>query len=120
DVVARLATTRADLTGAEASHADAVRELARAEERLAELSLDDEVLALAGDARDVVDELGVESSRCARLADLDQLVEGRRIELDDHLRRLGPEWDRAHLVAFDASIPAADEVRRRGEVTTAL
>jgi uncharacterized protein YhaN len=76
--------------------------------------IDDQLAAVAPEVRTLVGELAVEESRRSRLAELEHAVEAQRVLLDEQLATLGPEWDREHLTGFDASIPAAEEVRRRG------
>jgi uncharacterized protein YhaN len=116
----RLSAARAELAGTEATHLKAVDDVAVIEARMAVVSVDDALDAVSGAVDDVVADLGAEAARTSRLAELDAVVDARRDELDGHLERLGPEWDRAHLAGFDVSIPAADEVRRRGDVSAGL
>jgi uncharacterized protein YhaN len=78
------------------------------------ISIDDQLAAVAPEVRSLVGELAVEESRRSRLAELEHAVQAQRELLDEQLATLGPEWSRDHLAGFDASIPAAEEVRRRG------
>ena len=120
DVASRLGVARSDRAAARAALDAAEADIAAIDRRREAIELDDAAAELSEEIEALVGELGAESARSARLAELDPLVDARRTELAAHLERLGPDWDREHLAAFDVSIPAADEVRRRGDVTEGL
>ncbi len=120
DYSARLSAARADLAAAKGTWTKASDDVVALVARRDTLTVDDGLHAMAGEIDEVAGELGAETARTARLVELDAAVEARRAELDQHLERLGPDWDRQHLAGFDVSIPAADEVRRRGDVSAGL
>lgn len=112
--VIRFEEVRAELTAASLARESADLDLATAIERR-DATVADPSLAEIGPAiRALAPELGAEESRVQRLSELDREVDLLRDQLDEQLRRLGPDWDRAHLAGLDLSIPTADDVRRRG------
>ncbi|WP_195210320.1 AAA family ATPase [Actinomarinicola tropica] len=113
-VVARFDEVRAELAAAEVALDAAELALAAAVERRDELDVDDRLVELGPVAQAVGAEIVAEDARTERLSELDREIDVERGQLDELLGRLGTGWDRAHLDAFDVSIPAADDVRRRG------
>jgi uncharacterized protein YhaN len=104
----------AELSAAQRALDEATVAAGAAEKKRDAIVLDDQLAAVAPEVRTLVGELAVEESRRARLVELEHAVAAQRQLLDEQLATLGPDWDRDQLAAFDVSIPAAEEVRRRG------
>jgi uncharacterized protein YhaN len=104
----------AELSAAQRALDEATVASGAAQKKRDAIVTDDLFAAVAPEVRALVAELAVEESRRARLAELEHAVEAQRALLDEQLATVGPDWDRDHLARFDASIPAAEEVRRRG------
>lgn len=114
-LVVRFDEVRAELAAAELALSEAESELVAATDRRAEIVVDERLADLATLAREVASEIAAEDARTHRLTELDREIDDLGDHLQDQLERLGPSWDRAHLDAVDVSIPAAEEVRRRGD-----
>lgn len=104
----------AELAAAQRALDEATVAAGAAEKKRDAIRIDDQLAAVAPEVRTLVGELAVEEARRVRLGELEHAVATQRQLLDEQLATLGPEWDRDQLAAFDASIPAAEEVRRRG------
>ena len=120
DFATRLSAARADIVAARQERTTAEDDVAAVRARRNAIDVAENLHALAAEIEEVANDLATEAARTNRLVELDGVIDARRTELEGHLSRLGPEWDRAHLTAFDVSIPAADEVRRRGDVSAGL
>lgn len=114
ETVARFEELRAELAAAVVALDAAELDLATATERRDAVVVDPDLDELGPAIRTLSAELAVEETRTLRLAELDRDVDLQRELLDEQLRHLGPGWDREHLAGVDVSIPAADDVRRRG------
>lgn len=107
----RVLTERA---GARRAVDDATVAAGAAERRCEAIVVDERLAAVGAEVRAMTGELAVEDGRRARLLELDQAIDTHTQVLHEQMASLGPEWTREHLARFDASIPAAEEVRRRG------
>ncbi|MGY6501715.1 MAG: AAA family ATPase [Acidimicrobiales bacterium] len=115
------AATEADYERVVARQAAAHRSLDEAlaaasasERRYEQIVVDDLLAEIAPQVRVLAAGLAVEDGRRDRLGELTHVIAAQSDALDQHLATLGPDWSRDHLAEFDASIPAAEEVRRRG------
>lgn len=110
----------AELAAASVAVDEAELEVASAIERRDAVVVDPALAEVGPAVRALAGDLPTEEARTARLAELDREVVVQRDALEEQLVRLGPDWTRADVAGFDVSIPAADEVRRRGRQIEAL
>ncbi|MDI3307282.1 MAG: AAA family ATPase [Acetobacteraceae bacterium] len=107
----RLAELQAALDAAERQVADLQSEVEAAEARRAALVPDDALAAVGEAARQLAETLPLYRDRIVALPAATARCRQALQTLDDHLRDLGPDWDRARLAAFDRSLPKREEVR---------
>lgn len=111
---ARFERVIAELAGAQRALDEATVATGAAQKKRDAISIDEQLAEVAPEVRTLIGELALEEGRRTRLAELDHAIEAQRELLQEQLATLGPDWSRGHLAEFDASIPAAEEVRRRG------
>lgn len=111
---ARFERIAAELAAGQRALDEATVAVGAAKKKRDAIEIDDRLAAVAPEVRTLMAETALEEGRRNRIADLDHVIDGQRELLEEQLATLGPDWSRRHLAEFDASIPAAEEVRRRG------
>ncbi len=111
---ARFERVTAELAAAQRALDEATVAAGAAQKKREAVTTDDQLAEVAPEVRTLVSELALEDGRRTRIAELDHAIDAQHQLLEEQLGTLGPDWSREHLAQFDASIPAAEEVRRRG------
>lgn len=111
---ARFEQITSELTAAQRALDEATVAAGAAQKKRDSVVVDDRLAEIAPEVESLVSELALEEGRRTRLSELDHAIEAQIGLLNEQLATLGPDWSREHLAQFDASIPAAEEVRRRG------
>ncbi|MFP3906005.1 MAG: AAA family ATPase [Acidimicrobiales bacterium] len=111
---ARFERVTTELAAAQRALDEATVAAGAAQKKRDAIRTDDQLSSVAPEVRTLLGEIALEEGRRTRLAELAHAIDSQRELLDEQLATLGPDWDRHQLAQFDASIPAAEEVRRRG------
>ena len=112
DYESRLNEARRQLETQAAAAREAAADVTKAEEELTRISVDLAALSNAEGLARLDQHRGTELARRKRLIELDGHLAHYRSELDQNLRRLGPDYDDAWLLARPQSIESEAEMRQ--------
>ncbi len=111
DAEARLERLLGEVNAASATRDERREELTQLERRLAVEEPDDRLPSVTEEVRRLYAEMSAHVGRGQRLAAADRSARELTAQLDEELARLGAEWDRARVSAFDPSFAAVEEIR---------
>lgn len=112
---ARLSELRAAIDAAERQVAEIAAEVDAAEARRQMLTPDDALAAVSEEVVQLYETLPLYRDRLVAVPEVTARLRRAQQALNDHLRDLGSDWDRARLAGFDRSLSKREEVRSFAE-----